>query len=260
MEITVKGVSIYYEQYGDKGKPEVLLLHGWMCDTTLFAPIAKALCEKMHVTVIDFPGHGKSGRPPEPWGVPEYAEAAYEMMKQLQIAPCSIIGHSFGGRVAIWLCANRPQMVTKLIITGGAGLRKPQTEEAKKRSAQYEKLKKRYLWMKNTGLFGSLPDKLAKALREKYGSKDYNHLDDEMRKTFVKVINLDLRSLLPSIKAPTLLVWGDKDTETPVWMGETMVAEIPDAALIIFEGGSHYAYLEQWQRFTKIALHFFTEV
>lgn len=260
MELQVKGVSVYYEQYGSNDKPNVLMLHGWMCDTTFFTPIAKALSETMHVTVIDFPGHGRSGRPPEPWGVPEYAEATKELMERLQIAPCAVVGHSFGGRIAIYLAAVYPALIGRIVITGGAGLRKPQTEEAKQRSARYEKLKKRYLWMKNTGLFGGLPDRLAKVLREKYGSKDYNSLDDEMRKTFVKVINLDLRPLLPQIKSSVLLIWGDNDTETPIWMGETMAAEIPDAALIPFEGGSHYAYLEQWQRFAKIAAHFFTEV
>ncbi len=260
MEKTINGVSIYYEQYGDKGE-NVLLLHGWMCDTTFFTPIAKALSEKLRVTVIDFPGHGKkSGRPPEPWGVPEYAQAVQELMVQLHIPSAHFIGHSFGGRVIIYMAATWPELIKKMIITGGAGIKKPQTEEDKRRSQQYQKLKKRYEWMKSTRLFGGLPDKLGNALREKYGSRDYNSLDEEMRKTFVKVINLDLRPMLSEIKAPTLLIWGDKDTETPIWMGETMAAEIPDGALITFEGGSHYAYLEQWQRFSTIALHFFTEV
>lgn len=256
MEITVHGVSIHYEQYGSAGD-QVLLLHGWQCDTTLFGPISKALGEKMRVTVIDFPGHGKSGRPPEPWGVPEFAEATCGLMNALGITPCHVVGHSFGGRVALYLSAKYPDLIKNMMITGGAGIKTPETEASKKRSARYRQLKKRYEWMQRMKIFGDIPDKLSNALRQRYGSRDYNALDEEMRKTFVKVINLDLRPLLPQIKAPTLLIWGSNDTETPIWMGETMAAEIPDAALITFEGASHYAYLEQWQRFCAIALHFF---
>ena len=92
--------------------------------------------------------------------------------------------------------------------------------------------------------------------RQKYGSADYNALDEEMRKTFVKVISEDLHPLLPQIQASTLLIWGDQDTATPLWMGRTMEKEIPDAGLVIFEGATHYAYLEQWQRFVAIAENF----
>jgi pimeloyl-ACP methyl ester carboxylesterase len=146
-----------------------------------------------------------------------------------------------------------------MIITGGAGLKKPQTEEQKKRAGQYQTLKKGAAFLKGMKIFGSLPDKLANVLRKRYGSRDYNALDEEMRKTFVKIVSQDLRPLLPVISVSTLLVWGDQDTETPLWMGQTMAKEIPDAGLAILEGGSHYAYLEQWQRFVRIALHFFTE-
>ena len=80
-----------------------------------------------------------------------------------------------------------------------------------------------------------------------------------MRKTFVKVISLDLSDRLPLIEQPTLLLWGDKDTETPIWMGEQMEKSIPDAALIRLEGGSHFAYLEQLPRFLAIVHNFLTE-
>jgi len=104
-----------------------------------------------------------------------------------------------------------------------------------------------------------LPDKLEEKLRQKYGSRDYNALDEEMRKTFVKVISLDLTDRLPLIEQPTLLLWGDKDTETPLWMGQKMEKLIPDAGLVVLEGGTHFAYLEQVQRFNAIARHFLLE-
>ncbi len=258
VHIQINGASVYYEQHGVAGD-QVLLMHGWGCDTTFFAPIAKALSETMRVTVLDFPGHGKSSSPPEPWGVPEYGEMVRAFMDALHLGPCYMIGHSFGGRIALYLGSHWPKYVRRMIITGGAGLKKPQTEEQKRRARQYQALKKGAAFLNGMKIFGSLPDKMADVLRKRYGSKDYNALDEEMRKTFVKIVSQDLRPLLPVVSVPTLLVWGDQDTETPLWMGQAMSKEIPDAGLAILEGGSHYAYLEQWQRFVRIALHFFSE-
>ena len=108
-------------------------------------------------------------------------------------------------------------------------------------------------------IFGALPERMEEMLRQKYGSRDYNALDEEMRKTFVKVISLDLSDRYARIKQPTLLIWGDRDTETPMWMGQRMEKDIPDAGLVVLEGGTHFAYLEQAQRFCAIARHFLLE-
>ena len=256
MFITAKGVNIYYEQSG-AGK-DVLLLHGWGCSTRHFAQIAQDLAKDYRVTVIDFPAHGQSGRPPEPWGVPEFAACTKEIMEQLGIAPCDVIAHSFGGRVALYIAANWPELVKRLVITGGAGIKKPQTEEAKKRSEEYKKKKEKLLALTKLPLIGSMAQKSLKALQEKYGSADYNALDDEMKKTFVKVISEDLSPLLPKIQASTLLVWGENDTETPLWMGQKMEREIRDAGLVIFENDDHFAYLRQWPRFVAVVRAFLT--
>ena len=254
MFITAKGVNIYYEQSG-VGK-DVLLLHGWGCSAKHFAQIFQDLARDYRVTVIDFPAHGQSGRPPEPWGVPDFAACVKDLMEQLDIAPCDIIAHSFGGRVALWLAANEPHLVNRLVITGGAGIKKPQTEEAKKRSEEYKKKKEKLLGLTKLPLVGGMAQKSLKALQEKYGSADYNALDDEMKKTFVKVISEDLSPLLSKIQASTLLIWGENDTETPLWMGQKMEREIKDAGLVIFENDDHFAYLRQWPRFVAVVRAF----
>ena len=80
-----------------------------------------------------------------------------------------------------------------------------------------------------------------------------------MKKTFIKIINQDLTELYPKILSSTLLIWGEQDTETPLWMGKEMEKLIPDAGLVVFEGGSHFAYLEQNSRFNRIVYHFLKE-
>ena len=252
------GADVYYERTGS-GKKRVVLLHGWGCSTELMRPVAQFLSRDMEVLSLDFPGFGKSGRPPEPWGVPEYAECVRELLEKEDFLPCDVIAHSFGARVAIFLASRDRSVFEKMVLTGAAGIRKPQTEEGRKRQEEFQKVKVWIGRMRRMKIFGSLPDQLEKKAREKYGSRDYNALDEEMRKTFVKVISLDLSDALPDITAPTLLIWGDQDTETPLWMGRKMEERIPDAGLVVFEGGTHFAYLEQSVRFNTITHHFFVE-
>lgn len=255
MRLNCKGVDIHYEQMGDHGA-NLLLLHGWGCSTKHFESIAQELAKDFKVTVIDFPAHGESGRPPEPWGVKEFAECIKELINKLEIAPCDLIAHSFGGRVALYLAANEPKLVNRMVITGGAGLKKEQTPEQKKRSEEYQKKKKLLQNLSRLPLVGGMAEKSLDALRKKYGSADYNALDEEMRKTFVKVISEDLRPLLPKIQASTLLIWGEKDQDTPLWMGQAMEKEIKDAGLVIFENDDHFAYLRQWPRFISVVRAF----
>ncbi len=258
METVANGVTINYERSGN-GKKRVLLLHGWGCSMELMRHIQEALEPDMDVLTLDFPGFGHSGRPPEPWGVPEYAACVQELLRQEDFVPCSVIAHSFGARIAVFLGSRDHSLFEKMILTGAAGIRPPQTEAGKKRQAAFKKWKAFAQALRRTRVLGHLADSVETAAREKYGSSDYNKLDEEMRKTFVRVISLDLTDSLHAISAPTLLIWGDGDTETPLWMGKKMEELIPDAGLVIFEGGTHFAYLEQHARFATIAHHFLME-
>ena len=188
--------------------------------------------------------------------MPEYAECVRQIMGSLGIAPCDVIAHSFGGRVALHLAADSPELVKRLVLTGCAGLKKPQTEEQKKKSEAYQRKKKLLESAKKLPLLGQFAENAEEKLRQKYGSADYNALDAEMRKTFVKVVSEDLRPLLPKVKASALLIWGEKDDATPLWMGQTMEKEIPDAGLVVFENDDHFAYLHQWPRFVTVVRAF----
>ncbi len=248
---TFSGVQIYYEQLG-QGSRNVLLLHGWGCSTKHFEPIAQELSKDYHVTMLDFPAHGLSHRPPEPWGVPEFAEMTAELIETLGLAPADIVAHSFGARVAIYLSATRPELVRRLALTGAAGLKDVPTEEQKKKNAAFQKKKAVLEKLKRVPFLQKAAENAQDALRKKYGSADYNALDAEMRKTFVKIVSQDLSGYLPKIQASTLLVFGEKDTATPLWMGRKMKEEIPDAGLVVFENDDHFAYLRQWPRFVTV--------
>lgn len=259
LDRSVNGCRIYYEirENGRTDGTPVLFLHGWGCDLTFFSGIMNAVQDRAALIALDFPAHGNSDEPPEPWGVAEFAQQVKRLLEELGVPKVHIVAHSFGARVAVWLAANEPQTVDKLVITGGAGVKKPASLQASKRTARYKQLSAA---ARNLGKIPFLKRPM-KAVQErlirKYGSKDYAVLNESMRASFIRIISEDLSPLLKRIEAPTLLIWGSEDQETPLWMGETMAREVKDAGLVVFDGRSHYAFLEDSARFVTIVRQFF---
>lgn len=255
MYADICGARVRYEIYG-QGRRRLLLLHGWGGNIDSFRPLVRDLSDAYTLLVPEFPGHGGSSEPPAPWSVTEYMEATARLIEQAGFAPCGVIAHSFGGRVAILLAARRPELVGRMLLTGAAGLRPEQTGKRTARAKTYGALKR-------LATLPVVPEKAQEALRERliqrFGSPDYKALTPSMRATFNRVIAQDLRPELGRIQAPVFLFWGQDDTETPLWMGETMAREIPDAALTAVPGCGHFAYLERYEQFRGIALALFGE-
>jgi len=255
MKLDINGVTINYEVAGQG--PKLLLLHGWGGRIGSMQPIANALHDMRTTYSIDFPGFGESSMPPEPWSVTEYTDNLVAFMAKAGIEKADVVAHSFGGRVTLLLASAHPELVGKIVITGGAGLKPKRNLKYYIRVYTY-KLGKRMLkhaWMVRLArIFGVDLQKNA----SNAGSEDYRSLSPEMKKTFVRVINQDLRHCLKGINASTLLIWGEKDSgASALWMGQAMAKEIPDAGLVVFEGCGHFAYLEQLPRFVKIVRTFF---
>lgn len=245
MTDNINGISINYETAGEG--PDILLLHGWGCSIDLMRPVMDRLCSEYRVWAIDFPGFGKSGEPDGPWSVNEYADITERFIDMHGIAPCGIIAHSFGARVAIMLSSSHPEKVSKMLLTGAAGL-------IPKRSAKYYIKVYSYKAAKAVlKFFGIKKTPFSKNA----GSADYRALNDNMKRIFVNVVNQDLRPRLPLIKAPVLLFWGEDDTETPMYFAKIMESEIPDAGLASYPGAGHFAYMERLDDFAAAARYFF---
>lgn len=238
--IKIDEIQIHYVQEGS-GK-DIVLLHGWGQNTEMMQPVMDHLKNTHRVFALDFPGFGQSEDPKVPYGVPEYAQLLRSFIVQLGIETPIFIGHSFGCRVAIHYGSTYP--VEKMILTGAAGLRSKRALGYYLRVYAFKTLKWccRLLNMKQ----------LEEKLRKYFGSSDYKNTSGVMRSTFVKVVNDDVKPLLGKLTMPVLLIFGDRDDQTPLWMGETMEKLIPNAGLAIFEGSGHYAYLEQLARFLKV--------
>jgi pimeloyl-ACP methyl ester carboxylesterase len=245
--LDVDGLSVRY-LVGGSG-PAVLLLHGWGGRIESFTPVCNDLMRSYTVHAIDFPGFGDSTLPGVPWGSAEYARLTLAVMDRLGLDSPHVIAHSFGGQVSLQLAAAYPQRLGKLILVASAGVRgRPTLKVRAKRG-----LSRLGKWAATYG--GGVGRLLRDALYARLQSQDYANAGP-LRATLVKVVNEDLRAILPRIKSPTLLVWGEHDRDVPRGAVQTMARLIPNAQLAIFENAGHFPYLDQFDRFRLLVGRF----
>jgi len=256
MEFVSRGVRMHYEVSGEAGEP-LLLLHGWGGRGESFLPVTRDFQRTHRVYAVDFPGHGRSDEPDEPWSVTEYMEYIHAFLAERRLERVDIIAHSFGGRVAILLAATYPECVGKMVLTGAAGIPPRKTGRKTFRSCVYRVLRSLVRSGAARALLGE--ERMAlwqESLVQTFGSRDYRELTPSMRRTLSRVIGQDLTGYLERIKAPTLLIWGEEDTETPLWMGRLMAERIPDAGLVSWPGCGHFAYLDRYGDFRIVVERF----
>ena len=238
MKIKIDNVEVKYIQYGEGS--DVLLLHGWGQNIQMMRPLGDNLCSNHRITIIDFPGFGESSEPPVAWSVRNYAVLVEKLVEKLNIKKPTVIGHSFGGRVAIYFSADNP--IDKLVLFGSPCMK--EKEELTLSVIILKKIKK-------------LPgmDKFGDFMKQYIGSPDYRAASPIMRQTLVNVVNEDLASFARRIEEPTLLIWGEHDEAVPVEEARELEKIMIDAALIVLPG-THYAYLENLGQVINILNNF----
>jgi pimeloyl-ACP methyl ester carboxylesterase len=245
--ITVRGIRIHYESVGS-GQP-LLLLHGWGSSLDTFATLTADLQRFFRITAFDFPGHGGSDLPPTTWTVDDFVELTLDVMAELGIEQTAVLGHSFGGRVAIKLAASRPGIVDRLILVDAAGVPPRRTfgRVLRRGASRFANAMGRRLGWPGQAVRGAIVRRIA--------SPDYLNAGP-LRGTFLAIVKEDLRPYLARIACPTLLVWGESDEETPVADARTMEKLIPGARLLVLKNAGHFSYLDQYGRFRLAALEF----
>ena len=238
MKIKVKNVLVNYIQYGE-GK-DILLLHGWGQNIEMMKMLGDNFSDRFRITILDFPGFGLSEEPSESWTIKDFADMLDEFVKELGIKKPIIMGHSFGGRVAIRYSADH--VVEKIVLFGS-----PCVREERELSLSVKILK---------GI-KKLPgmDKIGEFAKNFIGSRDYKAASPIMRQTLVDVVNEDLSKYAKEIDCPTLLIWGENDTEAPVEDARILEGIMVDAALIVLPG-THYAYIENLGQVVNILNNF----
>lgn len=250
-DIVINGVSLHYEVTGPETGNPVVLMHGWGCDHTTVRSIAAILEPGLRVYNIDLPGHGASQEPPSPWGVYEYTDCIESFCKHLGINDPVLIGHSFGGRIGLLMASRNP--ISRMVLVDGAGLKPKRKPKYYFKVYSFKAAKRVLPLLLGRKLGGRIIDKW----RGNAGSADYRNSSPMMRAVMSRCVNQDLRHVLPDIKASTLLIWGEKDTATPISDARCMEKNIPDAGLVSFPDAGHYSFLDNPIGFRAVLREFF---
>ncbi len=200
--------------------PTILMMHGWKSDLQSLVLLGDLLSAHFPIHLIDLPGFGKSPMHDGSWGTEEYADCIFEYTEANNLSNVVLLGHSFGARVAIRLGYKHPALSNALVLISAAGLQPLGWKRTK-----------RNLKLSFNRLAGP-----------KLVSRDY--LDaGKLRVTLNKAVTENLAPLASVIKAPTLLLYGSEDTETPPEIGERYRVLFPNSTLIKMQGKDHFPFL-----------------
>ena len=238
-----KNININYIRYGNPNSQTVVLLHGCGQNIEMMKPVGDRLTDN-DVIIIDLPGHGQSEEPKEIWYLNDFVQMIHELLQSLNIDNPILIGHSFGGKISL-LYASTYQ-TKKLILFGSPFKVKKNPNSLKVRTLK--KLK-------------TLPglNKLAETMKKHMGSTDYRNASPMMRDIMVKHVNTDITENVKKIKCPTIIIWGTNDAAVPIEDAYELENLIKDAAVIPYEGCTHYAYLERLNQTVSIIQNFIKE-
>jgi pimeloyl-ACP methyl ester carboxylesterase len=217
--------SLFGARFGTDA-PRVLALHGWGRSHKDFEPVLAGL----DALSIDLPGFGASPAPTDPGGASMYAKLIEPVLDECHL-PVVVVGHSFGGRVAVHLNERRPAAIAGLVLTGVPLLHK--AHDHGKVAYQYRVGK----WLNRLKLVN---DDFVENLKNKYGSADYRAAEGVMRDILVTCVNESYEEQLKKIVCPVDLIWGDGDTAVPPEIAARAEALLNDVRLTILGNVDHF--------------------
>ncbi len=234
----------------------VVVLHGWGSTPRRWEPFSDALQKMLpenHIHIPRIPGFDKQNPLSQPYTITDYSDWLASYLRDKNIQNPIIIGHSHGGRVALHY-ASHYKNISKLVLIAAAGL--PSSNRLKTTLFRYvAKTGKRVLSIMsivpNTKLFTFAQKILYKATRE----SDYLKATPLMKKTLVNVLHYKAEPDLRNITAPTLCIWGNQDTSTPLKNGKIINNTIQYSCLKVISGG-HNIHVTHPKEIAEITAHF----
>lgn len=224
-----------------------MLVHGALSDSRVWRWQVNTLSQEHTVVAWDAPGCGQSADPPDWFRLPDYADTLAELIAVLKLGRTHVLGHSFGGALALELARRHPQVVTTLILVGGyagwaGSLPAPEVERRLAFALDAaDRLSSDFDPESMPGLFSEkLSPDAATTLR-----RTMSESRPVATRTMAQALaEADLRDALPSIGMPTLLLHGDADERSPPSVGEDLHRRIPKSSLVVLPGLGHECYLE----------------
>ncbi|MCK4355372.1 alpha/beta hydrolase [Candidatus Parcubacteria bacterium] len=223
----------------------IIILHGWGSSKEKWQTVKSLLNQyyengsrSIKIKVMDVPGFKKETELPRVWDLNDYVRWFEKFCSDFD-EPFFLLGHSFGGRVAIKFAARNPEKLKGLILVSSAGII-PKRKFVRVCVSKIAKFGK---------IFSSIP--LYNLFRKgfyKYILRRTDYIQAEkslyLKETFRNIIKEDLRKYFSKIKIPCLIIWGDKDNMTPISDAYLMDKEIPNSKLEILPGIGHFPYTE----------------
>lgn len=247
-QLDIDSLSVHCRQLG-QGK-DCVLLHGWGYASELLMPLAEHLARYLRVTLIDLPGHGKTSEPARPYSIEDFASVVAAVCEKTGIKKAFFWGHSNGGRTIIAMSRKYSSLFERIVLCDASGIRP-------KRGIKYYSKVWSYKLAKAVLKLPFFTQRQRERLANGRGSADYRVLSPVMKATFSRIVGEDLTPQLKDIRVPTLLIWGENDADTPLYMGRIMEKEIPDAALVLYPQKGHYAFAEDYPKTLAILDSFF---
>lgn len=241
MDCIVDDLHLHYQDEGTG--PTLLLLHGWGSNLHTFDPICDRLKSSYRLVRLDLPGFGKSQLPPTDWSVTDYVTLVAAFLRKLDLEPFAIVGHSFGGRIAIKGLSGGTLRANKLILIASAGVKSAPTLRTQATSF--------------ASRLSHLPvfQPFRTGARRLFGSRDYQAAGP-LRGTLRKVLDEDLQVDAARITSPTLLIWGKLDTDTPPSDGQTLHERISHSQIEFIPSADHFVHETHAERVAKLIREF----
>lgn len=250
MFFNTKDASFYYEKYGEKEKT-IVILPGWGNTRGTFHYLIQYFQKDYTIYILDYPGFGNSPLPNKDLTIYDYTNMIRDFMEENHIINPIIIAHSFGGRIATLLTGYYKEKIDQLVLIDIASIKPKKTIKQRIKEKGYKILK----WFARF-LPKLKQENYLQKLIQLFGSADYQALPATMRNTFKNIIKEDLKCYLPYIESDTLILWGEKDEDTPLKDGIKINQKIKNSALIVLEKANHFAYL-QYQELTNKIIEIF---
>ena len=208
-------------------------MHGYLSSGQSFFNQITHFSRDFEVFAPDLTGFGTNQDMPYPYSLDDYIDSVNKYMEENEIVNPFIVAHSFGGRIAIKGIATKKLKCKKLVLTGSAGIKPKWSLKKGIRKTCFSILKK---FVKK--------DKLTR-----FYSKDYLMLNETMRKSFVKIVGEHLDDYLAEVDAKTLIINGNRDKETPLYMAKKLNLCISGSTLKVFDGCGHFCFIDKPNKF-----------
>lgn len=250
LRIDTGGLSVAFERTGDG--PPLVLLHGFTQDSRVWRPQREDLSDRFTVVAWDAPGAGRSADPEGPFEMTDWADCLAGFLHAARVERAHILGLSWGGLLAQELYRRHPARVRSLVLAdtyaGWKGsLAEPIPEQRLAACLEDASLPPGEFVPKY--LPGMLGASATRDVREELAGimADFHPIGFRLMAT--ALARADTRDLLPSIRVPTLLLWGDADARSPLAVAHQMRDAIPGARLAVIPGAGHVSNLEEPARF-----------